>query len=320
MTNTVVDNRQTKSRKKEPEEGLIRWVVRYVFIPLAVAAIGAWVVLEAVNLEIEARDKPVEHTHEDIAADIFATLTAVATNSPATPTATPSSTPTHTPAPTEQADEEEVGDSAPAEQVVVVPPPGACGQVPFGWQLYTVQRGNTFYSLAQQTGTTIAAIRQVNCHYGQLLAFEQIWLPRIAAQEPEPPDDDPTPTVTPTITVTEMVLLPDIINDSRDWPSIQVSCSEGDCATTVNFAVTNVGAAVADSFNILVRLDPDQSVVLNQAVSGLEPGSTQVFSLTSPPGGNCYDPNCQVCLTVDSRDSVLEEDEANNLYCTTFNG
>jgi hypothetical protein len=34
----------------------------------------------------------------------------------------------------------------------------------------------------------------------------------------------------------------------------------------------------------------------------------------------CYNPNCMVCVTVDTDDTVVESNEENNSGCRTFGG
>lgn len=309
------------SESDENQENILKWTIRYVLIPITLAAVGGWIALEVVNREIASRT-PAER---DVAAAVFATMTAAAPNNQ--PTAKPTATATIEPTPTQEAADNEPGDPSVAKppNQPPAPPPVVCGQVPAGWQLYTVQPGNTLYSLARNSGTSIAAIRQVNCLYGQLLAYQLIWLPEFYHEQPEPtvevtqivePVITATPTATASPTPTEPAGLPDLISDA---PTIRVSCPEG-CVTTVILAITNVGSAAAGTFNVQVQLDPAQSVVLNQSVEFLEPGETAVLTLVSPPGGNCYDPNCSVRITVDSRNGVVEENEANNLFEITIPG
>ncbi|MAT99166.1 MAG: hypothetical protein CL608_18630 [Anaerolineaceae bacterium] len=179
--------------KQEIPESLFKWVIRYVLIPLTVAALGGWVVLEAVNVEVAARNNSAEHNHDDIVADIFATLTAVAPQTQA-----PNNTPVIEPTPTEKSSSEDKDPAPTATPAIAAATTPPCGLVPAGWQPYTVQPGNTLFSLAQQTGTTVAAIRQANCLYGQLAAYSQIWLPNIVVSRPEPTATN-TPTHAPTV-------------------------------------------------------------------------------------------------------------------------
>lgn len=329
-----------RERQSEPQEDLLKWAIRYVLIPVTVAALAGVFALAVVDRQFELQNRPLD---EDTINSIFATMTAVAPQSQPGSSTVPN-TPTIAPTPTKEASVAETGEpisELPQENGPSSGQAPICGQVPVGWQLYTVQPGNTLFSLAQQTGTTVATIQQVNCLYDSLKAYEQIWLPTtiskpievtavieetaVVALTPivkETAVVDPIITETPTITVTEPVGLPDLVNSPGSVPNISVSCPDGPgtCVTSVNLAISNVGLADADLFNIQVWLDPAQSVVLNQAVERLMPGQSVSFSLLSPPGGNCYDPNCTVCVIVDSREGVVEEDETNNQFCTTFPG
>jgi LysM repeat protein len=207
----------------ENQEHLLKWIIRYVMIPVSLAVITGLFALEVINREIDSRRPP----EEDIAGSIFATMTAVA------PTAQPipSRTPTTAPTATQEANLEETGEPVAEAPQGNVPSSGqtaVCGQVPTGWQLYTVQPGDTLFSLARETGTTVDTIRQVNCLYGELLAYSQIWLPDVFVARPEPtatntPTEEPTvlrPTSTATTTATATATeptptpLPDVINDN----------------------------------------------------------------------------------------------------------
>lgn len=89
---------------------------------------------------------------------------------------------------------------------VVAPPPG--------WVLYTIQPGNTLFSLAGRTAAGVAQVKQVNCLVGDgLQAGQQLWLPQLPpfVTPPTPtftPTPSPTPSPSPTPTDTPEVLLP----------------------------------------------------------------------------------------------------------------
>lgn len=71
-----------------------------------------------------------------------------------------------------------------------------CGP-PRGWVQFTVQRGDTLYSLARRHRTTVYAIMNANCLQSTtILAGQQLWLPWI------PPTWTPTSTPTSTATTT----------------------------------------------------------------------------------------------------------------------
>jgi subtilase family serine protease len=84
--------------------------------------------------------------------------------------------------------------------------------------------------------------------------------------------------------------------------------------------VINSGAGNAEAFNIQIVLDPEQSVIVDQRTTGLGPGQEESFTITTPPGGNCYDPNCTICVTVDSYQQVTESNKENNRLCMTAGG
>lgn len=298
----------------ETHEDVLKWVIRYVLIPVSLAVITGLFALEVIDREIASR-QPQEN---DVAASIFATLTAVAPKNLPVTNPEPTGTPTSESTPTQETNLEESSKSVveASSEMVSLGETAVCGQVPVGWQRYTVQPGNTLYSLARQTGTTIAMIEQVNCLVEPLQAYEPIWLPPMPVAQPEPPAGAPN------LTVTSPIGLPDLSNNTDGLPTISVSCPDGpgSCVTSINLAVSNLGSADADLFNVQVWLDPAQSVMLNQSVERLLPGESVSFLLASPPGGNCYDPDCTICITVDSRHSVAEGDETNNQFCTTFQG
>jgi hypothetical protein len=44
----------------------------------------------------------------------------------------------------------------------------------------------------------------------------------------------------------------------------------------------------------------------------MTPGDQQAISITTPLGGNCFDPDCTIRVTVDHADDVDEANESNN--------
>ncbi len=87
------------------------------------------------------------------------------------------------------------------------------------------------------------------------------------------------------------------------------------CTTTVTFTVANIGTADAGPFKVLVRADPGLAQQGTINVAGLAAGATTTLTITLPAGGNCYDPDCDVCITVDSDSEVIESNEGNNDHC-----
>jgi CARDB len=111
---------------------------------------------------------------------------------------------------------------------------------------------------------------------------------------------------------------PDLTVTDIDMGNLRVRCPQGagSCVSTVPVTVANVGTDDAGPFRIRVTFDPNQSVVVFEDVlGGLAAGDTYSFTAKTPPGGNCFDPNCQICAFVDSDDAVPESNEANNQLC-----
>jgi uncharacterized repeat protein (TIGR01451 family) len=105
--------------------------------------------------------------------------------------------------------------------------------------------------------------------------------------------------------------------------NINVNCPQGSetCATSVSVTISNIGKADANAFNTKVVFDPAQSLTVNQAFArGIVAGASQSFTITSPPDGNCFDPDCTICVTVDSENNVSESEEANNELCESKSG
>jgi hypothetical protein len=113
---------------------------------------------------------------------------------------------------------------------------------------------------------------------------------------------------------------PDLVVQNINTNTLSVSCpgGGGTCVTTVTFTIANNGPGNAGSFNVLINLDPGQ--VVNQPVAGLAAGATQTFTVSSPAGGNCFNPDCTVTVTVDNGNSVTETNESNNQQSVTKGG
>lgn len=111
---------------------------------------------------------------------------------------------------------------------------------------------------------------------------------------------------------------PDLIVQAIGTPEVSCPGGGGTCVTTVKYTVANVGPGGAGPFATQVVMDPGGSVVVNQSVpAGLAAGATVSLTATSPPGGNCFDPDCTICVTVDSGNAVAECKEDNNKLCNT---
>ena len=100
--------------------------------------------------------------------------------------------------------------------------------------------------------------------------------------------------------------------------NLGVSCpgGGGTCVTTVDAVVTNQGSAPA-SLPSTTRgvLDPAQSIAVDRPQAPLAPGASGSATFTSPPDGNCFDPDCTVCVTADALGAIDEADESNNQLC-----
>ena len=105
----------------------------------------------------------------------------------------------------------------------------------------------------------------------------------------------------------------------QSFDDIDVNCGgvgpTVSCTTTVTFTIANIGVGDAGPFKILVRADPGLAQQSTVVVSGLTAGGTTSLVVPLPPGGNCYDPDCDVCITLDSDNEVTESNEENNDYC-----
>lgn len=110
----------------------------------------------------------------------------------------------------------------------------------------------------------------------------------------------------------------DLMVRSIDAP--YVDCSASGCTTTVTFTVANVGRAAAGPFKVLIRADPGLQQQMAVGIVDLAAGETRTITQTLPAGGNCYDPDCTVCVVVDSGGHVDESNEQNNEDCTTIIG
>ena len=104
----------------------------------------------------------------------------------------------------------------------------------------------------------------------------------------------------------------------RSIENLSVSCpgGAGTCVTKADVTIENVGSDAAGPFTTRTVLDPSQSVVVDEPSGGLAPGASDTFPVTTPPGGNCFDPDCEICATVDALGDVDETDETNNKLCT----
>jgi hypothetical protein len=115
--------------------------------------------------------------------------------------------------------------------------------------------------------------------------------------------------------------LPDLVVQSIVITGVSCPTGPGSCVTNARVTIANIGAANAGPFTTKSVFDPAQSVsVGSNFPAGLAMGATQLFSVATPPGQNCFDPDCTVCVTVDDGSTVTESNEGNNQLCTTLPG
>jgi hypothetical protein len=96
-------------------------------------------------------------------------------------------------------------------------------------------------------------------------------------------------------------------------PPTAVSCSGQpvQCTVRVEFTVTNASAvAVPGNVDVLIEADAVPSKTISVPVPG--PGASASFAESLGPGGNCYDPDCTVTVTVDPANAIPESNEGNN--------
>ena len=100
-----------------------------------------------------------------------------------------------------------------------------------------------------------------------------------------------------------------------DIGGLSVACpgGAGTCVTKFNYTVRNIGLGNAGPFTTRSVADPAASVVVDQAFpAGLAAGAVKTVPVTTPPGGNCFDPDCTISVTVDINNQVDECNEKNN--------
>ncbi|WP_447969784.1 S8 family serine peptidase [Nitrospira sp. M1] len=114
--------------------------------------------------------------------------------------------------------------------------------------------------------------------------------------------------------------LPDLVVKEIRRPAVSCPGGGGTCVTKTSITVANDGMQNAGSFKVRIVLDPTQGVIVTQSLSGLAAGDMQSLTVTTPPGGNCFDPDCTISATVDSDNSVNESNEGNNTRSETTLG
>jgi hypothetical protein len=115
--------------------------------------------------------------------------------------------------------------------------------------------------------------------------------------------------------------LPDLTVTNVTITGVSCPTGPGSCVTTARVTIANLSPTVAAGpFTTKSVFDPGQAVSVGTAFPGLAAGASQMFSVATPPGGNCFDPDCTVCVTVDDGNTVSESNELNNKLCTTSIG
>jgi len=67
--------------------------------------------------------------------------------------------------------------------------------------------------------------------------------------------------------------------------------------------------------------DPAASVIGDQVFpNGLAAGAAKTVQVATPPGGNCFDPDCTISVTVDVNNQVNECNEKNNTHTLSTAG
>jgi len=114
----------------------------------------------------------------------------------------------------------------------------------------------------------------------------------------------------------------DLIVSDIDIANLRVDCSSTNgCVTRVDVSIKNQGDGDAGPFETKTTFDPAQSIdVVEQSPAGLAAGASKTFTVTTPPGRNCYDPDCEICAFVDSGNAISESDESNNKLCRVRKG
>lgn len=115
-------------------------------------------------------------------------------------------------------------------------------------------------------------------------------------------------------------MCPDLTVTTISRPRVSCPRGAGSCVTQVQYAVSNIGNAASGAFEAQATLDPKQSVIVSNAIGNILPGQVEAVAVTTPPGGNCFDPNCTVTVVADSSHRVAECNEENNTAQQTTGG
>ena len=180
MTNVDEDHAASESRRP-------RW------IGLVIGLIILLLVITCLLLARSCWPGPAPSTETDIAQ--LASVTHGLTQSATLDTETPGTT-------TSPLTPSETGGTPPGGATPATNIPGGptstgtpCSPPP-GWVVHEIRPGDTLFSLANATNTTVEAIMQANCmEDDQIVAYERIYLPE---RPPAPPPPPPQPAVQPT--------------------------------------------------------------------------------------------------------------------------
>ncbi|PKB79686.1 MAG: hypothetical protein BZY88_12060 [SAR202 cluster bacterium Io17-Chloro-G9] len=117
---------------------------------------------------------------------------------------------------------------------------------------------------------------------------------------------------------------PDLTVDLLFPPSV-IDCSGGpsNCTLRVDLQINNVGAGIAPGgVEYLVEAEemPDLTLSIGEGGAIFPGGTTGGFFVTLGPGGNCFNPDCTVTVTVDPDNDLVESDETNNTATRTDAG
>lgn len=115
-------------------------------------------------------------------------------------------------------------------------------------------------------------------------------------------------------------MCPDLTIASIGRPSVDCPKGAGSCVTKVHYEISNIGNAASGPFEAQATLDPQQSVIVTNTIGNILPGQTEAVAVTTPPGGNCFDPDCTVSAIADRSNRVLECNEDNNTAQQTTPG
>ena len=159
--------------------------------------------------------------------------------------------------------------------------------------------------LRSQRELVVTAVYSARPRNGEISTLE---VQRVAAIETS---DDGTGTGGPDLTVTEIQM-----SDLRN----QCPNGQGSCVISVPVTVSNIGNQNAGPFRVRTSFDPGQSQQVFQNFPGLGAGASSTFQATTPPGNNCFDPDCRICALADIDMTVVETNEGNNELCEERTG